>query len=48
MSYPYSISHFKVAPPVVVQTMVIDDAHSRMDRIEQCMRQLRVSDGSTI
>ncbi|WJZ81316.1 hypothetical protein VitviT2T_001165 [Vitis vinifera] len=31
-----------------VQTTVIDDAHARMDHIEQCMRQMRVSNGSTV
>ena len=46
---PYMLhSHSEVAPPVVVQTMVINDAHTCMDRIEQRMRQLRVSDVSTI
>ena len=40
--------HSEIAPPVVVQTTVIDDTHARMDRIEQCIRQLRVSDSSTI
>ncbi|RVX02868.1 hypothetical protein CK203_023163 [Vitis vinifera] len=46
---PYVLhGHFEVASPAVVQTTVIDDAHARMDRIEQRMRQLRVSDGSTI
>ena len=34
--------------PVVVQTMVIDDAHARMDLLEQRMKQLRVSDGSAV
>ena len=38
----------EIAPPVVVQTTVIDDAHARMGRIEQHMRQLRVSDGSAV
>ena len=41
-------SHSEVVPPVVVQTPVIDDAHERMDRIEQRMRQLKVSDGSAV
>ncbi|KAL6332353.1 hypothetical protein AAG906_004922 [Vitis piasezkii] len=27
---------------------VADDTHARMDRIEQCMRQMRVSDGSVV
>ncbi|RVW42650.1 hypothetical protein VitviT2T_004321 [Vitis vinifera] len=27
--------HSEIAPPVVVQTTVIDDTHARMDRIEQ-------------
>ena len=46
---PYLLhGHSEIVPPVVVQTTVIDDAHARMDRIKQCMRQLRVSDGSTV
>ena len=46
---PYVLhGHSEVVPPVVVQTPVIDDAHERMDRIEQRMRQLRVSDGSAV
>ena len=46
---PYVLhGHSEVASPAVVQTTVIDDAHARMDRIEQRMRQLRVSDGSTV
>ncbi|WKA00324.1 hypothetical protein VitviT2T_018690 [Vitis vinifera] len=32
----------------VVQALVIDDAHARMDRIEHRMKQLRVSDGSAV
>ena len=46
---PYVLhGHSEVAPPAVVQTTVIDDAYARMDRIEQCIRHLRVSDGSTV
>ncbi|WJZ85700.1 hypothetical protein VitviT2T_005220 [Vitis vinifera] len=46
---PYVLhGHSEVAPPTVVQTIVTDDTHARMDRIEQCMRQLRVYDGSAI
>ena len=46
---PYVLhGHYKVAPPAVVQTTVTDDAHARMDRIEQRIRQLRVSDGSAV
>ena len=46
---PYVLhSHSEVVPPAVVQALVIDDAHARMDRIEQRMRQLRVSDGSIV
>ena len=46
---PYVLhGHYEVAPTVVVLTTVTNDAHARMDRIEQRMRQLRVSDGSTI
>ena len=40
--------HSEVALPTVVQTTVIDDAYAHIDRIEQRMRQLRVSNGSTI
>ncbi|KAL6348707.1 hypothetical protein AAG906_019442 [Vitis piasezkii] len=44
---PYVLhGHSEVAPPVVVQTTVTNDAHAHMDRIEQHMRQMRVSDGS--
>ena len=36
---PYVLhGHFEIAPPVVIQTTVIDDAHACMDRIEQRMR----------
>ena len=46
---PYLLhGHFEVTPPTVIQTIVIDDAHARMDRIEQRMRHLRVSDGSAV
>ena len=38
----------EVAPPAVVQTTIINDAHAHMDRIEQHMRQLRVSDSSVV
>ncbi|RVW64372.1 hypothetical protein CK203_047044 [Vitis vinifera] len=31
----------------IVQTTVLEDTHACMDRIEQCMRQLRVSDSSS-
>ena len=41
-------SQFEVAPPIVAQATVVDDAHAHMDRIEQRMRQLRVSDGSAV
>ena len=42
---PYVLhGHSEVASPAVVQTTGIDDVHARMDRIEQRMRQLRVSD----
>ncbi|RVW66403.1 hypothetical protein CK203_065265 [Vitis vinifera] len=44
---PYVLhGHSEIAPPVVAQAVVADDTHARMDRIEQCMRQMRVSDGS--
>ncbi|RVX07816.1 hypothetical protein CK203_021870 [Vitis vinifera] len=46
---PYILyGHSEIAPPVVAQATVIDDTHARMDRIEQCMRQMRVSDGSVV
>ena len=46
---PYVLhGHSEVASPAVVQTIVIDDAYAHIDRIEQRMRQLRVSNGSTI
>ena len=46
---PYLLhGHSEIAPPVVVQATIIDDAHARMDCIEQRMRQLRVSNSSTI
>ena len=36
---PYVLhGHSEIAPPVVIQTTIIDDAHTRMDRIEQRMR----------
>ncbi|KAL6327179.1 hypothetical protein AAG906_015218 [Vitis piasezkii] len=37
-----------VAPPPVVHTIVIDDTHACMDRIESTLRQLRVPDSSAI
>ena len=46
---PYVLhGHFEVAPTVVVPTTITDDAHARMDRIEQRIRQLRVSDSSSV
>ncbi|KAL6350120.1 hypothetical protein AAG906_004058 [Vitis piasezkii] len=46
---PYLLhGHSDITPPTAVHTTVIDDAHARMDCIEQCMRQLRVSDSSAI
>ncbi|WKA04767.1 hypothetical protein VitviT2T_022774 [Vitis vinifera] len=46
---PYVLhGHSEIAPPVVAQAVVADDTHARMDRIEQCMRQMRVSDGSVV
>ncbi|RVW84910.1 hypothetical protein CK203_039489 [Vitis vinifera] len=46
---PYVLhEHSEIAPPAVVQTTVADDVHARMDRLEQCMRQMRVSDGSVV
>ena len=36
---PYVLhGHSEVVPPAVVQTIVTDNAHARMDRIEQRMR----------
>ena len=40
--------HSEVAPPAVVPTIVIDDAQARMDRIKQRIKQLRVSDNSSV
>ncbi|KAL6348182.1 hypothetical protein AAG906_002805 [Vitis piasezkii] len=34
--------HSKVAPPIVVQTIILEDTHACMDRIER-IKQLRVS-----
>ena len=46
---PYVLhGHSEIAPPAVVQTTVADDAHARMDHLEQCVRQMRVSDGSVV
>ena len=46
---PYILhGHSEIAPPVVAQATIIDDTHACMDRIEQRVRQLRVSDGSTV
>ncbi|WKA12991.1 hypothetical protein VitviT2T_030331 [Vitis vinifera] len=46
---PYVLhGHSEIAPPVVAQVVVADDTHARMDHIEQCMRQMRVSDGSVV
>ena len=46
---PYLLDgHSEIVPPTVVQTIVIDVAHAHMERIEQRMRQLRVSDGSAV
>ncbi|RVW89757.1 hypothetical protein CK203_047209 [Vitis vinifera] len=46
---PYILhGHFEIAPPVVAQASVTDDTHARMDRIKQCMRQMRLSDGSVV
>ena len=41
-------SHSKVVPPTAIQAIVVDEAHARMDCIEQRIRQMRVSDGSTV
>ena len=46
---PYLLhGHSEIAPPVVVQATIIDDAHACINCIEQRMRQLRVSNSSTI
>ncbi|RVW68872.1 hypothetical protein CK203_064642 [Vitis vinifera] len=45
---PYLLhGHSEIASLVVVQTTVLEDTHACMDRIEQRIRQLRVSDSST-
>ena len=45
---PYLLhGHSEVAPPTVVQATILKDSHARMNRIEQCIRQLRVSNNST-
>ena len=45
---PYLLhGHSEVASPTVVQTTVLEDTHTCTDRIEQRIRQLRVSDSST-
>ena len=46
---PYVLhGHSEVAPPTVVPITITDDTHARMDCLEQCMRQMRVSDGSVV
>ena len=46
---PYLLhGHSEIAPLVVVQATIIDDAHTCMDCIEQRMRQLRVCNNSTV
>ena len=46
---PYILhGHSEIVPPAVVQTTVVDDAHARIDRLEQHIRQLRVSDDSAV
>ena len=35
-----------VAPPIIAQTIVSEDVHALMDRLEQQIRQIRVSDSS--
>ena len=46
---PYILhGHSEIAPPAIVQTTIIDEAHARMDRIEQHIRQLMVSDGFSV
>ena len=46
---PYVLHGYsEIALPAIVQTTVGDDAHARMDLLEQCMRQMRVSDGSIV
>ena len=46
---PYVLhGHSEVAPPVVVLNTITDDAHACIDRLEQRMRQMRVSDGSVV
>ena len=46
---PYVLhGHSEIAPPAVVQTTIANDAHAHMGRLEQCMRQMRVLDGSVV
>ena len=46
---PYILhGHSEIVPPAVVQTTVVDDAHARIDRLEQRMRLMRVSDGLVV
>ena len=35
-----------VAPPIIAQTIVSEDVHALMDRLEQQIRQIRVLDSS--
>ena len=46
---PYLLhGHYEFAPLVVVQTTVPEDIHTRIDRIEQRIRQLRVSNSLAV
>ena len=46
---PYLLlGHSEVASPAVVQTTVLEDTHTCMDRIEQRIRQSSVSDSSAV
>ena len=46
---PYVLhGHSEVVAPAIIQAPVIDDAHARLDRIQQRIRQLRVSDGFAV
>ena len=36
----------EIAPPVIAQTIVSEDVHARMDRLEQQIKQIRMLDSS--
>ena len=46
---PYLLhGHFEVTPLAVVQSTILEYTHARMDRIKQHIKQLGVSNSSTI